>query len=457
MKLRENDVICALATPPGVSALAVVRLSGPYCGLLATKITRDLNFELIKPRQAYLCSLYDSQGSRFEQALVLFFSEGQSYTGQESVEFFCHGSMVIVEHLISELCLHGARLAEPGEFTYRAFMNGKLDLIQAEGVLNLIHSDSVSQAKQGLRHLEGEFSQVVLQFEQDLLGLLAEIEAGIDFATEGIEFQSESALYQKSEALRRRLVGFVDKARNSRLIKQGIQVALVGEPNSGKSSLLNNLLGESRALVTEFAGTTRDVLDGTLLVDGIKVVVFDTAGLRATDDTIESMGVAKAVDVAKKADLVLWLINPHHQSVSNSVLFDSLSFFDPSVIQPVLTHLDLGKRGIDLDLSPYREPIWISNLDTQGVRKTVIQTLRAAFGTSNLIDQSLLIHSKQRDLLHKTSQSLTKAVEELSQGMGHEIVALSLRESLRSIQSVLGKDYDDQILDRIFSEFCIGK
>jgi len=458
MKLNESDLICALATPPGTSAIAVVRVSGCGSWELALKLARDLDRSKIKSHSAYLSSLIDKDYVPFEHALLLFFEEGRSYTGQESVEFFCHGNMAIVDHLIQNLCFFGARLAEPGEFTFRAFMNNRLDLVQAEGVLNLIHADSISQAKSSLRLLSGELSNVISRIESQFLELLAQIEAGIDFATEGIELISNEKLcFLCLEAINT-LDSLLDRCSRSQLIKKGIHVALVGEPNAGKSSLFNAILGEERALVTNIAGTTRDVVEGSLLLDGVKFVFSDTAGIRVTSDTVERLGVSKALEVSSRADVVFLVVNPHKQTMNqNDALFNAIKQFKGSLIQPIFTHADLGMINFDLPISNAMTPVWISNLDTHSAHAKVTSLLRNFFSTEELTDQSLLIHTKQQDLLHKAKYSLMTALKEIESGLGHEIVALSLREGLRAVQKVLGKDYDDQILDRIFSEFCIGK
>jgi len=458
MKLRENDIICALATPPGSSAIAVVRLSGLGSWDLALSLSIDVK---VSPRsqRVYLSRLVDSSGVSFDQALILFFSEGKSYTSQESVEIYCHGNMAIVEHLIGCLCDGGARVAEPGEFTFRAFMNQKLDLVQAESVLTLIHSDSVSQAKQCLRVLSGELSKTLLDIESGFLDLLSQLEAGIDFAAEGIELNSDAVLRRLCHSLADQVDQVIERSSRGKIVRHGFQVVLAGEPNAGKSSLLNALLGEEKALVTEVAGTTRDLVEGSILIDGVKFNFIDTAGVRNTRDIVESLGVKRALEIIGKSDLVLWVINPLSVvGEFDEPLFVTLRKLNGVKILPVFTHFDLGAKEVSLPRDILLEaPLWISNLDIHRTQGLIRERLRDLFSTEGLVDASLLIHAKQQGLLVKAKGSLARAGDELAMGLGHEIVALTLREGLVAVYQVLGKDFDDQILDRIFSEFCIGK
>jgi tRNA modification GTPase len=483
MKLRENDLICALATPPGRSALSVVRLSGPGSWDLTLKINPSLKSKNIESHKAYLSFLVGLDNLVFDQALLLFFKQGQSYTGQESVEFFCHGNMAIVDFLIQTLCYHGARLAEPGEFTFRSYMNDRLDLVQAEGVLNLIHSDSITQARQSLRHLDGYFSQHLLAIESNILGLLAQVEANIDFALEGLEFQTQTQKLNLCSQIVKEIETLLQGTLKAKVLKHGIYVALVGKPNVGKSSLLNNLLGEARSIVTEIPGTTRDVIEASFFLDGVRLTLFDTAGLRPSQDQVELLGIEKTLEVSRKVDLLLWLINPHEKIQNEETTtcghLDLLleSFVDQNIIiQPLFTHEDWGefsweekssspclkKLGDLRNLKTANslkvlEPFWISNLDSELTRSRLQQCFRSIFSLQDSADQAILIHTQQVHLLNQAREFLLSAYGELQEGLGYEIVALSLREAWACLQKILGHDCDDQILDRIFSDFCIGK
>lgn len=460
----DHDTICALATPPGRSAIAVVRVSGPKSWDMAVQVAKSLEEKSLKSHCAYFSKLYSPiLNEIFDEALLTFFEEGRSYSGERTVEISTHGSMAIVNHLLDSFLHLGARTAGPGEFTYRAFMNDRMDLTQAEGVLSLIHAESITQAKQGLRHLGGELSRSALSIENDFIWLLAQIEAGIDFATEGLELQSSQILINRVGETEKKLSNILAASSTGKILKDGIRIALIGLPNVGKSSLLNNLIGEDRALVTEVAGTTRDFIEGHVFIDGVKVTFVDTAGLRDTTDRVESLGIERSFDMAGSADLVIWVVNPEEPgAVSERFLNNHM--LEAGNLQLLFTMADKIPSSSRSDAEERFSKIisapvlgWVSNLEGLQVRSTVTKFIQQHFNTSEVGDQSLALHSRQEEFLRKALESIGTARAELIDGVGPELVATTLRSGLFSIQALLGHHYDDQILDRIFSEFCIGK
>lgn len=460
MKFRFDDIICALATPVGQSAIAVVRVSGPKCWSLVTLLAPSLSTKSLQSHQVVLASLVDTSNQQvFDEALVVFFAKGRSYTGEESVEISTHGSMSIVSFLIQALCTLGARVAEPGEFTFRAFMNDRLDLLQAEAVLKLIHSDSVQQAKEGIRQLRGTGSVILNNIEKDLLSVLGKIEAGIDFATEGITLVENVDLITSLNKIENKVTMLLAESDKGRLLYQGITIALVGHPNVGKSSLLNCLLGQERALVTEFAGTTRDLVDGHVFVNGVKVTFVDTAGIRPTNDIVEQLGIQKTKQAAESANWAFYVLD-----ASDSELKIETLEFEFTKFSFVLNKCDLvTDQQISNLVSqiqnkfPEATILLTSIKDRSKTNLVVIDFIKQRFLVDQLSNQSMSIHSKQLEWLHIAQQSLKSAANDLTQRVGHELVSSDLRVALDAIQRTLGHHYDDQILDTIFSEFCIGK
>ena len=460
MAFRADDNICALATPVGRSAIAVVRLSGPQAWELAKKVAPGLNSKMeIVSHQALRVSLFDPQTQKaFDDALLLFFAAGRSYTGETSVEFFTHGSMAITQHLLELLVSFGARIAEPGEFTFRAYMNDRMDLMQAEGVLSLIHSESIEQAQQSLRHLRGEFSKTVLDLEDKILWLLGQLEAGIDFATEGIELISYALVHEHLTVLEQSVQALVQQAQRGQLLQQGLSLAIVGAPNAGKSSLLNNLVREAKALVSPQAGTTRDAIESFVMLDGVKVKFIDTAGLRETDDEVERLGIQKTWQIIEDAHLLIHVIDGasnlgeddlhlHHSKGQKVVVFtraDVVTLEQRQQMEARVSHLGV----------PF---LWVSNWESEQTRTVIFHYLRERFFMGQLVDQSLLIHARQLEWLLSTLGSIRNAVVLCRDNSGHEFISLELRTALDGVQRILGHHYDDQILDRIFSDFCIGK
>lgn len=464
-KLKENDTICALATPVGVSAICVVRMSGVHSWQVIKKLVPSLNKD-VESHKVYLTTLVSSiHNQAFDEVLVTFFAKGKSYTGEESVEISCHGSMAIAQHLLECLVLNGARLAEPGEFTFRAFMNGRIDLLQAEAVLNIIHSESVTQAAQNVKHLRGIASSVLLKLEEDLILLLANLEASIDFSTEGIETLNFENLKKTLLLSKESLNQFLKEAKAGNVFKQGVKVALFGEPNAGKSTLFNNLMGEDRAIVTAKEGTTRDLIEGSVFVEGVKLVFVDSAGVRESDDEIESLGIEKSINEAIYCDIVYLIINPRlTKNTTNLVnLLIEKNIFNKSFF--VVTHFDLLSEDEIFSFNKFlasfgvadEKIIWVNNKDKIHTKNKVIETIKRQILVNKITDNSVFIHSRQFDLLIQSENFINKTLEDLELKLSPEFLASSLRQSLWYVQKALGKDFDDEILDKIFSEFCIGK
>lgn len=476
-KPGDEDTICALSTPSGVGGIAVIRISG----LKALQISRKLCPFLPKKAESHriyygiCCSLGsdgENPGESLDEVLVSYFADGRSFTGEETIEISCHGGQVITATLLKELVKAGCRMATRGEFTYRAFMNGRLDLVQAESVLSLIESQSRQSAKVALRQLQGHLSNEFQRIESDLLWILAHLEASIDFSTEGIEVVSTSVLVERTEGL----IGFLDRLLESynqgRVIRDGLQVALVGRPNAGKSSLLNAVLKEDRAIVTAHAGTTRDTVEGRISVAGIPVTFVDTAGLRETNDEIEKAGIERSRAAMKKSDFIFCVVDLG----SADWRAELAEVFDPSKKDAdegsekaaeryyIFNKMDLDRSGelraearAELERRGVLERgFFVSALTHEGL--SLIESLVSdrvkmfSSESSNVVTQG-----RHFELLQKIRTCLSTAIELMRVDSSPEFIAFELQESIRAVHELLGKEFHEQVIDRIFKEFCLGK
>jgi tRNA modification GTPase len=465
LKVGDEDTICALSTPPGVGGIAVIRVSGE--GSLA--ITRQLCSFLPDAPESHrvfygLLRGLDYQGNHevIDEVVVTYFAKGRSFTGEQTLEISCHGGQVTTTSILKELVKAGCRMARRGEFTYRAFMNGRLDLVQAESVLSLIESQSRQAAKVSLRQLQGHLSADFQTIENELLWVLAHLEASIDFSTEGLETVGTSELSQRSESLNLHVQKLISSYGKGRLMTDGLQVALVGRPNAGKSSLLNALLKEDRAIVTEHAGTTRDLIEGRLSYSGVPVTFVDTAGLRETDNEIEKIGIQRSRSAMEKADFVFFVIDV----TQLDWLEDIQSFHSQSRSQPVFI---LNKMDLPLARDVGSEALRILSDLGHGDRSFQVSA-NTGFGLERIEEMvarhvamldseasNVVTQARHLELLTKIHSCLSRAVGLMRADSSPEFIAFELQESVRAIHELLGKQFDEQVIDRIFKEFCLGK
>lgn len=465
----DQQTICAVSTPSGYGGISVIRLSGPQAYKIVRKISKGLPDEA-ESHRVYLTSLYDVKFTDFiDQVLVTFFREGQSFTGEEVVEISCHGNPLICEAILCQLILSGARAADRGEFTYRAFMSGKLDLIQAESVLSVIESQSQAARTLALRQLKGQLSASIGKIEDLMIWCLAHIEASIDFSTEGLEVVSESELKQKVGRLSDQLAELVAGYKSGKIIKDGFKVAILGLPNAGKSSLLNFLCGEEHAIVTPIAGTTRDLVVGELLHQGQRVSFIDTAGLRDNAvDEVERIGIGRSRAQALDADLILFVFDLFC-GVTNEDLGELKKIATAKRVMILGSKADLV-RDVDshekmriemqkihsvgfLDVLEFHPVSVLTSSDKSVILDRIVSYVRGP----NADAGAVISQVRHFEELNKALNFMLACREELSRGIGAEFVALSLKEALLCVQRVLGKSYDDDVLDRVFKEFCLGK
>ncbi|NCF33355.1 MAG: tRNA uridine-5-carboxymethylaminomethyl(34) synthesis GTPase MnmE [Proteobacteria bacterium] len=450
----DQDLICAIATPPGQGGIGVVRLSGAGAKQLAEAVCA----KQLTPRRAVYCE-FSYQQERLDDGLALWFPAPNSFTGEEVVELQGHGGPVVQQRLLTALCAGGARLARPGEFSERAFHNGKLDLAQAEGIADLISSTSVAAAKAALNTLKGKFSQRVNELIDALVSLRVQLEAAIDFPDEDIEILEQAGVADKLRVLSELLQETLASATQGRLLNSGIQVALIGSPNVGKSSLLNALVGEDAAIVTDIPGTTRDLLKIELLINGLPIRLVDTAGLRIATDEVEQQGVARAKAQIAEVDLVLLVVTaPDLDLVDTQNMINEVERYAtdqhlaPPKILVVVNKTDLASPPI---FGNSIASVEVSALTGQGLDelRSAIQT-RVGFAQDNT---EFTARTRHVEALEAAAVQLEHARAGLELGLAAELIAEELTHAQYHLGNITGALTADELLGKIFSEFCIGK
>ena len=439
----EDDIIAARATPPGESAIAVIRMTGNGCLNILTDCMPGFNGDL-QPRRATLAQLGDDAGI-IDQVIAIFYPTPNSYSGEDMVEVHCHGGGYISRRILSLFYEHGARPAGPGEFTFRAFLNGKMDLTQAEAVLDIIAAESESARKNALRQLYGGFSKLVRKLREELLDILAEVEAEIEFPEDESLELDYSNWSDRINGLINSIKAVIDLGRCGRSVREGFRVTIAGPPNSGKSTLLNALLGEERAIVHHSAGTTRDILREAVEIDGVRIILTDTAGLRSNAEEIESEGINRAKREIETADMVI-------------LLYDlSLGFNGEQYISE-LSRNAVVIAGNKVDLYPdVRDEcdIKISALRGDGLEQLKIMIAEKA--QCSRIEEGVIANERHLELLQRSHECLLVAVKLTASEGETELIALELREAAGALGNITGEGVTEEVLEKIFSRFCIGK
>ncbi len=445
---RPADTIAAIATAPGRGGIGVVRISGSGLAALAEAICGGLP----PPRQAAFRSFCDAAGQPIDEGLVLHFAAPASFTGEDVIELQGHGGPVVLQLLLQRCLELGARLAEPGEFTKRAFLNGKLDLAQAEGVADLIEASTAAAARSALRSLSGQFSEEVHRIVDRLIDLRMLVEATLDFPEEEVEFLETGRALPRLQAIDEQLQALLERARQGALLRSGLNVVLVGEPNVGKSSLLNQLTGEDRAIVTDIAGTTRDALRETIQLEGIPLHIIDTAGLRETDDRVEQIGIERSWREIERADVILHLLEAGQPLAAEASAIDARLPTGVERIR-VLNKIDLhgfppARNEADGQLS-----IQLSARSGAGIDLLRSELLRVAGWHAHGED---LILARERHLL-ALRRALGHVQTAAETSFALELFAEELRLAQEALSEITGEFSADDLLGVIFSRFCIGK
>jgi len=448
------ETICAIATPAGRGGVSIIRISGPQAFSLGQLLSRVVP----QPNHAQFCSFRDSEGELIDQGLILYFRHPSSFTGEDVVECHIHGSPVVADEILQVLCGAGARLARPGEFSERAFLNDKIDLAQAEAVSDLINSMSSTAARHAVRSLRGDFSRRIDTLVEALVYLRMYVEAAIDFPEEEVDFLNDERICARFANIRMQIKDLLAKAKHGAVLNEGIRVVIIGDPNAGKSSLLNVLAGYDRAIVTDIAGTTRDLLDMVVTIRGVPVHLTDTAGLRDSQDPIEQEGIKRARDAMQVADAIVLLID--------SSLYETPEFH-PIWIE--LASSSLGAKTIivmnKIDLlnqdpgafAFHGQPMLRISV-RQGAGLDLIET--ALLNQADFMPQEeggFLARRRHVDALIRAEQAIDAANLQLHGKRAGELLAEDLRTAQDALGEITGKLSSDDLLGVIFSSFCIGK
>jgi tRNA modification GTPase len=438
-----QDTIVAIATPAGRGGLGVVRISGPEARSISGKILRYAESWI--PWKAHLSELLDREGHVVDQVVVTFFEKPRSYTADDLVEISCHGSPIVLRHAVDRAIAAGARLAEPGEFTLRAFLNGRIDLPQAEAVRELIDATTLYQARIAAQQVNGSVSRRIAPLKEQLLELISLLEAGIDFAEDDISVAPPDEILRRLSPILESVRQLAASFEYGGLVRSGFTLAIVGQPNVGKSSLFNRLLEQDRAIVTEIPGTTRDLVSETASIGGIPVKLFDTAGIRESSELVESLGIERSFQAMVDADLTLVVVDGSQ----------SLGDADRALIERGRCLVVRNKCDLGLQQA---EPYATSAVTGAGIAE-LRQAILEAVAPKGAFEQEtgFITSLRHEQLLREAAEYLEKAGGAVESAIPHEMILLDLYAALRPIDAITGATTADDILNRIFSTFCIGK
>ena len=447
-----EDTIAAISTTTGIGAISIIRLSGPEAINITNKVfTKNLtNAETHTIHYGFI----KEKAEKIDEVLVSIMRAPKTFTREDIVEINCHGGIATTNKVLEILLNNGARLAEPGEFTKRAFLNGRIDLLEAEATMDLISSKSETARKISINTLTGETSNLIKSLRNDLVQIISNIEVNIDYPEyEDVEEMTNDKILPSIQLFKERLSNIIKKSEDSKVIKEGIKVGIIGKPNVGKSSLLNSLIEEEKAIVTNIPGTTRDIVEGTIVLGGITLNIIDTAGIRESSDVVEMLGVEKSRKIITSSDLIIFILN-NNEEISDEEKELLKEIKDKKIII-VVNKIDLENK---LDKSMLEDYIEISAKENIGVDK-IKDRIKKLFNIGELqtSDLTYLSNARTISLLKKSMHQIEDTLEEIQNNSPIDIVELGLKDSWNTLGEVIGETYKDELLDELFSRFCLGK
>lgn len=457
--MNNNDIICAPATVPGTGAISVIRVSGKGSLELADKVIslRKGSIAQSKGYTLHFGSIFASDGSLLDEVIVSVFRAPNSYTGEDGVEISCHSSKYIVSETIGLLCEKGCRMAGPGEFTQRAYLNGKMDLAQAEAVADVIAADSKAALRVAQSQLRGEYSAAFKELRDALVRLSALVELELDFSEEEVEFASREMIIGLAESAIAKMSRLRDSYRVGNALKNGVPVAIVGAPNVGKSTLLNALLGEDRAITSDIPGTTRDTVEESIVIEGVRYRFIDTAGIRETEQVIERLGIERSLAKIRDASIVICLLDATKKDESEKMLSKVKSLVDAENQKIIVVE---NKSDLNGNVNGLSEgAISISALRKEGLQELEKAIVKCGFGDTD--ERVIVTSTRHYNALSGAVESLRAVVRAVRDGISEELLAEDLRAAIRDINSIFASTSDaitpDEVLGEVFGKFCIGK
>ena len=447
------DTITAISTTMGVGAIAIIRVSGSESIKIVNTLFKGKDLNKVDSHTInYGHIVYNNE--TIDEVLVSVMRSPHTFTREDIVEINTHGGIAITNKILEILLLSGCRLAEPGEFTKRAFLNGRIDLIEAEGVMDLINAKTEKSRRLAINQVNGEVSNLIKNLRQKILEILANIEVNIDYPEyEDIEEMTNEILLPNIKEVKDKIDNILKKSENSKIIKEGIKTIIIGSPNVGKSSILNKLLNEEKAIVTDIAGTTRDIVEGTIQIYGIVLNMIDTAGIRKTEDVVESIGVKKSIDLIDEADLILYVLNNNEKiTEEEQEILDKIKNKTNIII---VNKIDLDNK---LDLEKLPNYIEMSIKDNVGIDE-LKNKIKELFNLEKieLNDYTYLSSAREISLLKKALQTLNEAQNSINNNVPIDMVEIDLRNVWSILGEIIGETYTDELINQLFSQFCLGK
>lgn len=459
--VTEFDTIAAISTPPGEGAISIVRMSGEEAVSIAQKVFSGKDLTQAKSHTINYGHIVDPKThEEIDEVMVSLMLAPKTFTREDVVEINCHGGIVATNRILQLLLVNGARLAEPGEFTKRAFLHGRIDLTQAESVMDLIRAKTDRSMKIALNQLDGNLSHLIDSLRKDILDVLAQVEVNIDYPEyDDVEEMTTKLLREKAIEIKQRIEQLLKTASQGKIMREGLATALVGRPNVGKSSLLNHLLHEDKAIVTDVAGTTRDVIEEYVNVSGVPLKLIDTAGIRETDDKVEKIGVERSKKAIEQSDLVLLVLNAAESLTKEDLELIRLTNDKKRII--ILNKTDLEEKLDRKELAKISEnaPVYATSiLKNEGVEALEEAISKLFFnGIENSQSTVMVTNARHTALLKKSQNSLDSVLEGISSGMPVDLVQIDMTEAWNLLGEITGESYEDELLDQLFSQFCLGK
>ncbi len=448
-----NDTIAAVSTSLGVGAISIIRVSGINAVDIVNKLTKNKNLDKVKSHSITYGHIVD-ENKIVDEVLISVMKSPKTFTCEDVVEINLHGSIATTNYVLRLLLNNGCRLAEPGEFTKRAFLNGRIDLMQAEGIMDLINSKTEKARSLAINQLDGKVSNMIRSLRDDIISVVANIEVNNDYPEyDDVEVLTNDVIRPKVEIIKSKLEKILDESKNGILIRDGIKTSIIGKPNVGKSSLLNKLINEDKAIVTDIEGTTRDIVEGKISLDGILLNILDTAGIRDTDNIVESIGVKKSLDLINESDLILFVLN-NNEIISKEEmdLFNKVKEKNHIV---VINKCDLDKK-LEIDLKD--NVVYISALKNQGIDE-LKDKIKYIYDLGNIEteDLSYLSNARSISLVEKSYNLICDTLKAIDNQIPIDIVGIDLKNSWNILGEIIGETYENEFLDQLFSRFCLGK